>query len=300
MMHHRSTWQLFSLVVLLILPRSATSQQSAAYVTGGDRIKQGVYTYFYSKSAQASCQTVLFLGVGTAMDTVDYSTLSSLIVNKMEQMVVVVIDDNPNSITKQDPKKFSALVEELNTNLRQYVPLCAASASPQYLIGGHSASGQGAVEALPLLSESVTSKLIGFVGLAPYKLSSNMRINLPTLVWDSVSDSCGVTYNAAGLMAYKIAEGNNRVLFQLPKRSFFQIGFHCVYTNTGCKGMCYPKDGAWVRESVAQSLQVFVESLQSGTFVESNFQAILSNNVTMQFASVVSGNDESLSTAREL
>jgi hypothetical protein len=271
----------------------------------------------------SSCQTILLLGVGAAMDSTEYSKLAMNIVMEDPTMVAIILDDNPHQIPKQDAEKFAKLVHAIVSQLGTYIPSCAGTAaaataaaatvvtshpsSPPpitIIIGGHSASGQGAFEALPLLLDTsstwYTPFLQGFVGLAPYKIlssdgsssssssSSRSRIDLPALYWGFSTMTCAVQVERAADQAYHSSNPLHRVLFQVHTEASSHNpitgGPHCVFSDHGCAAslhMCNPPEFQWIKSAVATSIAVFVQAIQQmhdtngRSFSKSTFEKVL-------------------------
>jgi hypothetical protein len=219
----------------------------------------GGFDYYYDD--EAVCETVLFLAVGTAMSTTDYSHLSLDVVEHHPSMVVVIVDPAPGNMKKQDPKRFA---ETVNRIVSSSALDCD---NPAYLVGGHSGGGEGAMRALPLLA----FEAIGFVGLDPFQIPDNLTIDIPALFWGFLSTSCGVPASGAARRGYQQSNASHRVFYQVQTNNWNALGGpHCVFTDHGCADMCNPPDQQWVKEAVATTIHVFVQRLE--TFSRNAFQ----------------------------
>ena len=253
----------------------------AKLASKSDGIKKGNYTLYYDDAT--SCETMLFLGVGTDMKTNAYSELAELTIVEDTNTVVVIMDHNPGGFVKTDAKKYGDLLTQLYVDRAELVSFCGAK-RPEIIISGHSASGQAAVQAMEWLrfQPELNASIMGFLGLAPYDMSKCKKISVPTLIWDSSKTSCAVVPKNAGALAFKLAEGANRAFFELLTGEP-----HCVYTNWGCPSSplnaCNPKDMQWVKKSVAQSIKSFVAAIRSAKgFDEAAFANVLAGIIAGQ------------------
>ena len=166
------------------------------------------------------------------------------------------------------------------------------------IIGGHSASGEAAINSLPLLVSPSSSLYVpsikGIVGLAPYKIGHvqahsvssstkagqsngevvNMNIdgddavivNIPALYWGFSSMTCAVEVEYAADMAYKVSHHNFRVLYQVQTDddNFNPMmgGPHCVFSDNGCMKMCNPSNMQWIKNSVAVTISTFIAAIR--------------------------------------
>jgi len=128
----------------------------------------------------SSCQTLLLIGVGTAMSVMDYDHLGTTMVNGTN-IVLVLLDANPGNIVKTNEIKFATLANALASTTNQAISVCGtSSSSPGYIIvGGHSASGQAALQALDQNLYHFT--VGGFLGLDPYQVTTKNAIAVPSI-----------------------------------------------------------------------------------------------------------------------
>ena len=264
------------------------------------KIKKGRFNYYYDHTTM-TCKTLFFLGAGTAMRADSYQNISTEIVNAVKGegedtdnagIIVIVVDDHPGHITKQNPKKYAAIVNEIAQNLSTYIPVCGGSSLEEIdiLIGGHSASGMGSIKAL--LQNRLAFKPVGYVGFSPFYLIGKLgQIDIPSLMWGFSRTSCGVVKDWAALRGYKISNPTQRVFYQYQtdNLNFLSGGPHCSYTDKGCPGWNIFK---WLKfchgtqeqidtipSAVAASINVFLEQIKgnnnnNGSFLSEPFEAI--------------------------
>ena len=130
------------------------------------------------------------INVGTAMKATDYNDLGQPIAlssNKQLSIIAIIMDDNPRFPIKQDGNKYANLANSIVKNLKQIVPICTnrKQAKINYIIGGHSGGGAGAISALTNNPPLISFDVAGIVGLAPYQIDpkSTAKINVPSLMW---------------------------------------------------------------------------------------------------------------------
>lgn len=267
---------LFLLVSLL-----STSIDATIVTEGPLQLDEGAFTYYYDDSIVHPCQTVFFFGVGTAMQTTDYSKLSQDIVED-QSILVVVIDDYPNRIRKQDPLRYAKLVNFLFLNMDTHIPMCKDNMQRDIVIGGHSASGQAAISALGMLDFVP----IGFVGFAPFQVPADRRIDIPALFWGFSRSSCSVDASKAAELGYAISNKKHRVFYQIQTNNFNTItgGPHCVFADSGCLSLCSPEDMQWVRGAVGKTLSVFIRAIQNPEYFKREiFEAVLPPDTILFF-----------------
>ena len=232
-----------------------------------------------SSSTHNMCETVVFISVGTAMKVQDYEALGTSIVQEAtnarsannqqgSSMVAIIIDSNPWWIQKQDGKKYTKLVNAIASRISDLVPACQAQPPNRYLIGGHSGGGQGAVEALQSLHQFNFTPA-GFVGLAPYQISSS--ISIPSLNIGFSRMSCWVNPQQAALAAYtQTTDTNHRVFyqFQTNNTNTMKDGPHCSFADAGCFGpleWCKGEGNmsTWMHDFVGQAIHAFNTALNA-------------------------------------
>eukprot|EP00588_Corethron_pennatum_P024269 CAMPEP_0194334926 /NCGR_PEP_ID=MMETSP0171-20130528/67769_1 /TAXON_ID=218684 /ORGANISM="Corethron pennatum, Strain L29A3" /LENGTH=238 /DNA_ID=CAMNT_0039097783 /DNA_START=131 /DNA_END=847 /DNA_ORIENTATION=- len=181
---------------------------------------------------------------------------------------LAVVDFNPFSVVKYDPKKFAAAVQSV---LADVDADAAALVSPdrRVVVGGHSAGGHAAAAACAADPGSYD----GFVGLDPCPLpgSGFEPIPLPTFVWGFRKKTCGVDPAAASEGAYAAAGHGHRTLVVLDNGSGGGRAAdedsrvnHCVFADGGCGVACpggADAAGDRVRRCIADALRVFLKTL---------------------------------------
>lgn len=251
--------------------KNSTAPYSTIISQRGD-IHEGLFQYFYDDSVPNPCDTILFLGVGTAMGVGDYDKLSTLMVDGKE-IIAIVIDHNPGWFVKLSPRKFASLYNRMVASYLQLVPVCQGKERNLILLGAHSASGQAAVEALPNLKR----KPDGFIGLDPFQINQEtMRMDesIPTLDWGFAKTTCGVNIDQAAKALYQLSNRNHRIFLRVNNtaNSINDGVAHCVFTDRGCGMVCGTKEkGDWIPLAVAQSIHLFVDAIKSKHFARETF-----------------------------
>jgi len=148
--------------------------------------------------------------------------------------------------------------------------------NPRYFVGGHSAGGQAAVEALA--AKAFAFPVHGFIGMAPYEVDpTTMSLaGVPSMNWGFQHMTCGVNPAKAAHAGYEVSEEGHRVLYDTRNTNWNHLtgGPHCVFTNSGCFGMCHPKKDEWMQEGVAQAVANFTSVVATGkTFTVQMFAA---------------------------
>lgn len=249
---------------------------------GVERIGKIRYHYFDDSTgsivntASRPCSDILMIGVGTAMKVQDYDNLAESIVTKAEtpSLVVVISDSNPGDINfiKKNSTKYANLAKGIRDQLNSgIIPVCTGQQDNlNFLIGGHSASGQAALGAVQKgLYDFVPD---GFVGLDPYEIDKRTMnfgspLQLPTLSWGFDRTTCLVQVQKAARGAYKLSSPDvGRVLYLIDNEHNSMT--HCSFTDSGC-GVGFVEvcptnhKFEWVYESVAESINLFVNALKT-------------------------------------
>ena len=111
----------------------------------------GQYRVFYKSPSPATCEAFI-LAVGTAMSRDSYDNLANAMT--AYGYVVVVIDHQPGSMTKNDAGKYRNCAIEIQNNILSWLSGTGCTAIAHWILGGHSAGGQAAqyaVAAIPVL-----------------------------------------------------------------------------------------------------------------------------------------------------
>jgi len=265
-------------------------------ISGTKRIGRIRYHYFdqecvddtsdsLANTSLESCSDILLLGVGAAMPVENYDNIATQIVTKTgsSSLIVVIADSNPGNIVKFSSTKFA----DLSNHIHQHsglIPVCNKTDENEkrtvnFLIGGHSASGQAALEAAQqgLFDFCPT----GFVGLDPYDTSTihSTLDFFPTLNWGFTHTTCLVQVDKAAKGAYEVSSPDiGRVLYSIDNNNNNNNGMtHCVFTDHGCKvagfDVCSSHGNhEWVYESVAESINLFVNATKNSLFDKDTFE----------------------------
>eukprot|EP00536_Pseudo-nitzschia_multiseries_P007008 jgi/Psemu1/16621/gm1.16621_g len=257
---------------------------------------------------QLHCSDVLMVGVGTAMSVEDYDKLAKRIATLTESLslVVIVLDHNLGGFVKTSPNRYADLANAIQKQLyKGLIPICNSSVvekdvyhskssssiiaetktilqekekGPQqqsrgasFFIGGHSASGQAALEAAQKELYDFTPR--GFVGLDPFDVSDKTMdfdspLEFPTLDWGFEETTCSVQVKKAALAVYGLSSPESgRVLYSINNNKNDGMN-HCVFTDDGCGvgfvKVCPTEERfEWVLDSVAKSFLSFVNALKS-------------------------------------
>jgi len=258
---------LSSLIVLLLWISCA----SAKMVANTTKLPEGHFRSHYDDAVEWQCDTVMLMGVGTAMSANKYDKLSTEIVTG-RSIVFIMMDFNPYNMVKLSAKKYARLANAVAKQITTLVPACIRPPAHGYIIGGHSAAGQAAIEALPSLLETV--KPIAFFGLDPFnakKASRRHNITIPAIYWGFAKTTCFVTAKNAAMFAYEHTSSHERVFFQVAN-THTKIT-HCIFTDNGCGGCVCPseKEDAWVRTAVGKTVSSFISAVITGEFSDQEF-----------------------------
>lgn len=244
-------------------------------VSGNKRLGH-IRVHYFNETVDTSdstssrpCSDILMIGAGAAMRVENYDNLATSIVSKAgsSSLVVVISDANPGGIVKLDSDKYAALANGIRGQLSSgIIPVCTNAKDPNFLIGGHSASGQAALGASQ--KGLFDFHPDGFVGLDPFEISTRTMnfgspLPFPTMSWGFEKTTCGVQLKKAARGAYKLSSPDaGRVLYLIDNEENDMT--HCVFTDTGCFFICSTTEKFdWVYESVAESIHSFVNAIRS-------------------------------------
>ena len=248
---------------------------------------RGDIRFHFDDSVQNKCETIILMGVGTAMSVGDYDKIAHEIVRN-SSIVFIMTDHNPYLPVKMcQAEKYARLAELISEKLSNLIPVCRGTeTSPRYYIGGHSASGQSAVGSLKYFNKSQFYPY-GFIGLDPYdRLPEFIPFNpcpfnfsteykhLPvTLDIGFDRETCGVNPAKSATRAYEEGNATSRVLIKIKNTVPTSIN-HCSFTDKGCP-LCVPENEAQselVRQTVAKAFHVLAAS--TGGAVPTDYKAI--------------------------
>jgi hypothetical protein len=227
-------------------------------------------------STSKQCSDILIVGVGTAMKVDDYDKLAASIVSTTgsSSLVVIISDSNPGllEIVKFDPTKYARLLNGIRDQLdNDLIAGCTGKSYQNFLIGGHSASGQAALGAAQKGLYNFTPD--GFVGLDPFEISEakmdfTSPLKFPTLSWGFMRTTCFVQVKKAARGAYRLTSSDSgRVLYLIDNDK--QSGItHCVFTDGGCVPpvafVCPTlKNPEWLYSQLGESINSFVNVLKT-------------------------------------
>ena len=154
-----------------------SSLVSSEMVANTTKLANGYIRYHYDDNAQqdAPCETVVLMSVGTAMTTGSYEQLSAELVTNTS-MVFIMMDPNPFHIVKLSASKYTRLATAIADHITTLVPVCTKPPIHGYIVGGHSAGGQAAIQALPQLLLHIPT-IVAFLGLDPFN-AKNAHSNI--------------------------------------------------------------------------------------------------------------------------
>jgi len=284
----------FLMVVLAFVESATMIQENGSIVISKDKredkrvgiftvTKKGNYRYTYDADVADNCESVVLIAVGTAMKTDQYDILAKL-VSADKPIVTVFFDPNPGNMVKFDRTKYSNFYKAFTADIGVMLPMVCENKSPKIIAGGHSAGGQGGLQAM--MQEGVSPD--GWVGLDPFQASPRKTLkapatiihpDLPVLSWGFERTTCMVTVAVAGRSEYELSGTTNRIFFKANNVDR-KIG-HCEFTDTGCYGglipFC-PRPGD-AKGVIAESIQVFAATIVEGGSIEpSGFAFDTSNN----------------------
>jgi hypothetical protein len=254
------------------VPRFATAAVTSVTVKAKDIGGTGDIRYHHDDSVTtATCETIIMIGVGTAMGVADYDKVSAEMVMDSSSIVVITDMAPGNFIKKDKQKKFAALANYLSANLSTVIPICENLPKNGIVVGGHSASGQSALDSIPLLDFTAA----GFMGMDPFIVSTSppdAYVEIPTIDWGFEKTTCFVNKNQAAKLAYQGGDPDARVFYQIQNPSK-QIT-HCSFTDKGCGIACGIDEAQskLVRIMVGETSKKFVAALESGIFEKSSFE----------------------------
>ncbi|MCG8338284.1 MAG: hypothetical protein MJE63_27575 [Proteobacteria bacterium] len=250
--------------VLLLLTGYAWSDYADKTLTSGE------VRLFYSTSSPASCDVILF-GVGTNMGVDQYDKMSTELISY--GYVVGIMDHNPGNMVKTDATKFTTLVEDIKLEMVDWLATSGCTTIAHWIVGGHSASGQAAQEALsvdPALADAIYS-------MDPYDATAVGNVLLPALYWGFDVTTCQVTKSDAAEAAYLRSDGQ-RVFHRVAKKSKWGLCFvnyeyyHCSIADQGCTIFCSNCKSTpnHFYVDVANSVHKFIEAAFYGTWSKEN------------------------------
>jgi hypothetical protein len=226
---------------------------------------------YYKSPSPASTEAIIF-AVGTAMSRDSYDNLAAAITNTYGY-VVIILDNVPGSMTKQDGTKYRNCALELKSTLIGLLAGKGVTTSiAHWIMGGHSGGGQAAVLAVG----SDPSLANAMIGLDPYNIEGTPRIAVPTLNWGFTETTCFVEKSDAAEAAYYYSDGR-RAFYRVKKiYSWGPCGYspkyyHCSFADGSCPACtnCMYTPSAFYTD-VAKSVNKFVNAAFYGTWSKAN------------------------------
>lgn len=239
-------------------------RNSSDVITTTIRCRGAIARIHHKDDSRIECRSnIAILAVGTAMKTQDYDLLAQAIVKtSSDNAVVVILDFNPYDPLKLSPAAYARAVDALvEEKLETVLPLCNDSLN--IFVGGHSAGGSSALEAL--VQDMFQTTIAGYVGLDPYLVRTDGDLILiPAIHWGFESTTCRVSVENAAKAAYERSKEGFRVFYRLSEPYS-----HCCFTNAGCMWVCScAKQSDHLLHDIGISFDQFV----SATLERSRFQ----------------------------
>jgi hypothetical protein len=185
-------------------------------------------------------------------------------------MVFIMLDPNPFNMVKLSAYKYARLATAVANGITTLVPACKEPPPHGYIVGGHSAGGQAAIQALPDLIESIYP--IAFFGLDPFNAkNAHQNVTIPAIFWGFSKTTCLVTAKYAARYAYQHSTSSERVFYQVANTQTKIT--QCIFTDKGCDGCVCPskKEDAWVQTAVGKTVNRFIAAVVSREFVDREF-----------------------------
>ncbi len=204
----------------------------AAYVD--KTTANGAVRVHYPDNSPTSCDAVL-LGVGTAMRTDSYDKLSNELIER--GYVVAILDHNPGDMVKTDATKYRNLALDVKSNLLSWVSGSNCGVIAHWVMGGHSAGGQAAQEAVSndgALADAMFS-------IDPFDATAVGSVDVPALYWGFDVTTCYVDKHKAAKAAYYKSMDKRAFVRVDRKYSWGPCGyspkyFHCSFCDSHCPG----------------------------------------------------------------
>uniref|UniRef100_A0A7R9WMF4 Chlorophyllase n=1 Tax=Craspedostauros australis TaxID=1486917 RepID=A0A7R9WMF4_9STRA len=243
-----------------------------------------------SSGTESCCDNVVFINVGTAMGVTSYQLLSQKIVEEdpNQSTVAIMIDNNAGflKIVKTSSVDYIHLTNLISSDITGILPECCLSQPKNgYLLGGHSAGGQAAVDAISELAgpgphdEEFEFTVAGYLGLSSYDVAKNPTdINVPSMSWDFDMMTCFVGPNHSGIPAYEGSETDNRILYEVHLEGLETAsGMHCAFTDDGCFTALVCGLNAdqrpWIHQAVGESVnKLFTHVVGQPSFSKSDME----------------------------
>jgi hypothetical protein len=213
------------------------------------------------------------------MTTGAYDTIAKQM-TQGQNVMTVISDPVPGLFVKIFAPFFARQVNSIVADLKDLIPACGnVQHSPRIVIGGHSAGGSAAFNAV-LGNLFRGFEPAGFLGLDPYPWPGAFKtgiMQLPSMYWGFSETTCSVHVADAANAAYSRTNHDRRVLVQIQNPNSTMK--HCSFTNTGCLFICgidqnYKQQAIDIRADVGSTLPVFLQSVVTTSFKRSVFKAL--------------------------
>jgi len=240
------------------------------------RASGGKLRYTYDDAVSYQCESLLLIGVGTAMKNSDYDIIAGKI--STAKPIVTVFTDHSRTPIKLSDKGYAKLYTSIVDNLGDLIPVCKGK-SPKIIIGGHSASGSAAIKSV----SRVERKPDGFIGLDPFDIYEKKKFippksvtpvdkSIPIMTWGFEKTTCGTKINNAAKPAYRLAGDDKRVFYRLGNKTDMKKVTHCDFADKGCFGpVCRGSKREDIKDAMAASIHAFVASVKKGYVQASDF-----------------------------
>jgi hypothetical protein len=228
----------------------------------------------------------VIVGVGTAMKTGAYDEIAKEM-TKGQNVTAIFADPVPGLPVKLVAPWFARQVNSIVANLAHLIPACGnVQQGPRIVIGGHSASGSAAFNAV-LGNLFSGFEPAGFLGLDPWPVDNDKKgiMQLPSMYWGFSQTTCWVNVTNAAKAAYSRTNHEHRVLVQIQNPNSTMK--HCSFTDTGCPfcgiDQVYNQEAINIREGVGSTLRVFLQAVITNNFDRSLFESLTFKVATKLF-----------------
>lgn len=186
--------------------------------------------YYPPHGTQATCAALVY-GVGTAMESSDYSFLATAVASLGH--VVAVVDHAPGWPIKLNGDAFNAAFTAVKAELVANRSFACAAWS--FVVGGHSAGGRAALG-------PATAAADAYWGTDPFDCSdvAAASLALPRVFWALPNTTCLVTASRAGAGGFAASPTGRKALYTLAVDTYHssceaQPSYgHCAFTDHGC------------------------------------------------------------------
>lgn len=264
---------LLILLCLMFVPQAQAGILDKSLDAGDIRIH-------YPDEAASEC-TAVFMGMGTAMRTDSYDKLATQVT--AHGHIFVALDHAPGNLVKTSADRYLNLAEVVKDQLLVWLPDAKCNSINHWIMGGHSAGGQAAQNAVA--SQSGLADAI--FSIDPYNAKDTDPVNLPAMYWGFDTTTCFVDINDAAKEAY-YRSTNRRVLYQVnTDYSWGPCGysptyFHCSFCDghcPACTNCMLTPDHFFV--DVARSLDHFIVNAFSDTWDKQALQINATTPLTL-------------------